>query len=125
MSNGTQPINAKHSPAIAAAIAEFESEIAQLCVTVVTVLPEYFPDGRWGAYDYAARTIGPRLTLAPIQARSTLAHVLPHAKHGHSGQQECQEREAESTAAAPLSGAWTSSGRRRRDLTSLEPCRSY
>lgn len=90
---------------IAAAVAERAADIARLGVRVLAVDPDEFPDGRWGAYDHAARAIALRRTLAPLQARSTLAHELAHAEHGHHGHGiDAQEREAERTAAQQLIG---------------------
>lgn len=92
-------------PPIAAAVTERAADIARLGVRVLAVEPDEFPDGRWGAYDHAARAIGLRRTLAPIQARSTLAHELAHAEHGHHGHGiDANEREAERTAALQLIG---------------------
>lgn len=39
--------------------------------------------GRWGEYDHRRRTIRLRAGLGPLQWRSTLAHELGHAHHGH------------------------------------------
>lgn len=105
MSHDTQPGDPEHSPAIAAAIDEFAAEIARLGVTVITHPKGIMPDGRWGSYDHDTRTVHLLESLAPIQARSVLAHELAHAMHGHSGQQDCQEREAEATAARALIGS--------------------
>lgn len=94
-----------HPAPIAAAVQERAADIARLGVRVLAVHPEEFPDSRWGAYDHAARAIGLRRTLAPIQARSVLAHELAHAEHGHDGYGiEAHEREAERTAALQLIG---------------------
>lgn len=104
MTKHTQIDSAAFSPAIAAAIEEFQNDISQLGITVVTHPQGVMPAGRWGSYDHATRTVHLVANLAPIQARSVLAHELAHAMHGHVGQQECQEREAEATAARALIG---------------------
>lgn len=104
MSKHTQTESAGFSPAIAAAMAEFQDDISRMGIIVVAHPKGVMPGGRWGSYDHASRTVHLVANLAPIQARSVLAHELAHAKHGHVGQQECQEREAEATAARALIG---------------------
>ena len=49
----------------------------------VSICEAYLPHGWWGAYSHRTRTITLRPDLAPIQYRSTLAHELGHAWHGH------------------------------------------
>ncbi|MBP2319614.1 ImmA/IrrE family metallo-endopeptidase [Nesterenkonia lacusekhoensis] len=39
--------------------------------------------GRWGEYDHRHREIRLLTGLGPVQYRSTLAHELGHAHHGH------------------------------------------
>ena len=83
------------------AIAEFADIIEQLGVTITQ---RELPAGWWGAYDHRNRAIYLRPGLAPLQLRSTLAHELGHAVHGHPGpaHDPTQEREAKAWAAERL-----------------------
>lgn len=89
------------SPGIEAAVTEFADQIQTLGVTVQVFEPNQRYDA-WGYYDHKSRTVWLRARLGGLQARSTLAHELAHAKHGHPGQHDEWEREAETTAAEQL-----------------------
>lgn len=117
MPNSTQSDRDRHPPAIATAMAEFDTEISRLGVTVATHPADDMPAGWWGAYEHDARTIHLRDSLAPIQARSTLAHELAHAEHGHLGHGiAAHESEAQRTAAQRLIGEPGNLTRVARDL---------
>ncbi|WP_396278480.1 ImmA/IrrE family metallo-endopeptidase [Glutamicibacter creatinolyticus] len=93
------------TPPIQATLAEFADQIQALGVTVIMMTPSITEQvSGWGYYDHTTRTIWLRPNLAYLQARSVLAHELAHAKLGHSGQCETQERAAEASAAQQLIG---------------------
>ena len=56
----------------------------------------------WGAYSHRLGTIIIRDTLGPVSKRSTLAHELGHAHHGHTGHHPFTERHAKEWAARRL-----------------------
>jgi len=89
------------SPGIQAALKEFAPQIQELGLTVRMFEPSEQATA-WGFYEHGTRTIWLRARLGPLQARSTLAHELAHATHGHDGQQDAWEREAEATAVEQL-----------------------
>lgn len=69
------------------------------------VIIEYRPvlrKGRWGEYDHRRRTIRLLSGLGPIQYRSTLAHELGHAHHGHRWSSRRHEQQADTYAARIL-----------------------
>lgn len=95
-----------HPAPIATAVLERAADISRLGVTVATYPDGATPDNRWGYYDHKNRTVHLAERLAPLQARSTLAHELAHAERGHVGHGiEAQELEAEQAAALQLIGA--------------------
>lgn len=55
--------------------------------------------GRWGEYDHRHRTIRLLSGLGAVQYRSTLAHELGHAHHGHRWSSLKHENQADSYAA--------------------------
>lgn len=92
------------SPGVTAAIEEHAADIARLRVTVHTLPIDALPAGWWGAYDAEEHAIYLAESLAPLQARSTLAHELAHAEHRHHGSTDEQEQEARHAAAQKLIG---------------------
>lgn len=104
------------TPHIQAALTEFEPDIQRLGVKVRPMPPVYIETGAWGYYDHYNLTVWLRPNLAFIQARSTLAHELAHARHKHIGQHEHQEREAEAAAAEQLIGSPEKLGETARGL---------
>lgn len=92
------------SAGVQAALLEFANEISELGITIKPLPARLFERGWWGAYDHAERSIYLWPSLGALQARSSLCHELAHAKHGHVGQVDEQEREAEMTAADQLIG---------------------
>lgn len=88
-----------------AAMIEFADWIKELNV-IIKPQPEHVRTTykRWGTYFQSTKTIYIDPRLADIQARSTLAHELAHAHHGHPGPRDEWEREAEATAAERLIG---------------------
>lgn len=62
----------------------------------------YLPRGRWGEYRHGRKVIRLLSCLAPVQYRSTLAHELGHAAHGHRRTTSRTELEADVWAARHL-----------------------
>ena len=58
--------------------------------------------GRWGEYDHRRRTVRLLSGLGAVQWRSTLAHELGHAHHGHWWPSLKHENQADSYAARLL-----------------------
>lgn len=58
--------------------------------------------GRWGEYDHRHRTIRLLSRLGAVQWRSTLAHELGHARHGHWWTSLRHEDQADEWAARVL-----------------------
>lgn len=92
------------SAGVQAALLEFANEISEFGITIKPLPARLFERGWWGAYDHDNRSIYLWPSMGALQARSSLCHELAHAKHGHVGQVEAQEREAETTASEQLIG---------------------
>lgn len=92
------------SAGVQAALLEFSEEINELGITIKPLPAHLFERGWWGAYDHTERSIYLCPSMGALQARSSLCHELAHAKHGHVGQVDEQEREAEMTASEHLIG---------------------
>lgn len=83
------------------AVSERAADLTGVAVRVVPSLP----GGMWGAYDAASHTIYLLESLGPLQARSTLAHEIVHARYRHEGHAVTEhEATAEREAAADLIG---------------------